>query len=143
MLCQVFSLVVTMVVLPFAAGAQLGDMAGSVPPQLPSVERPAVCQHLQALNDENQKKWLDIQKARERRAPVREFCHLLRNSLFVEAKIVSLLEVIEWYAQTCGAPPDFLKRLKAHYKDAWQTGSGFCEWPPGDYWRPGEFPRFR
>jgi hypothetical protein len=141
MACRVFSLVVTMVVLPFAAGAQLGDMPGSVP-EWPSVQPPPVCQQLQALNDENQKKWRAIEMARERKASVREFCHLHRNFLSVEMKVVKVLEVIEERGgQTCGAPPHFLKRLKAHYRDASQTGTGFCVWPPGDYWRPGELPR--
>ena len=140
MACRVFSLVVTMVVLPFAADAQLGDMGG-VPPQWPSVEPPAFCQQLQALSDKNQKLWRDIQEARERRASVRDFCHLLRNFLGGEAKIVNMLELLGEHGRPCGAPPDFLKRLKAHYKDASQTGLGFCEWPPGDYWRPGELPR--
>ena len=73
-------------------------------------------------------------------ASVREFCHLLRNFLVVETKFMKGLKE---HGQSCGAPPDLLKRVKAHHKKASQTGREFCEWPPGDYLRPDELQRLR
>jgi len=133
--CRVLPLVATLMCVPFAAGAQSGDMPGapSGPPgeaqsggelgRPPPASSP-LCRHLFALREETQKQVQAIQQANERRASAQEKCLLLRNFLAAETKWV---KAFEERSGTCGVSPDVLTQVKDGHVKASRFVNRLCE----------------
>ena len=113
---RVLPLVAMLLTVPFATGAQFGQLPG-VPGGGPPAAQAAVCQRLMALRDETQKRALAIQTANELKAS-QEVCRLFKA--FQAA--AQFIKEAEEYGLTCGAPPDFLKQVN----DALQIGMDVC-----------------
>ncbi len=125
-LCRALALVVVLVAIPHAAGAQFGGMPGM--PGSPGFGAPAApppaCQQLLTLRDETKKNAEAIKVANDRKATVQEACKLFRAFLASETK---LIKGIEDNATLCGVPAEVPKQLKAEHSRAGQVGKQVCD----------------
>jgi hypothetical protein len=112
---RVFPLVVMLVAVPFATGAQLPGTAPDAMKLWPRVPLPPACQEFLAQQREM---LTTIENAYKRKVLAEEGCKLFRDLLAAETKLIT---EIGKHGSTCGAPLDALKQLIQ------AEGSRFCE----------------